>query len=186
MIRLLAVVAALLTLAPGLVRADVLGPPPTNCPAGAKGRTSHSGPHCVPATCENGCEAGFACKPTDLCIAQRQGATRVGRYTFETVRGPCGANRTCAEGTCETREVCVPSAAAPVEPAGRDAAVEVAATPAQPSATPDAQVQEDKKLGTETRKPAACATGTSEGALALALPLALLAVVALRRRGQER
>lgn len=179
----------LASLAPGFSRADVLMPPPPTCPEGARGRTSHAGPHCAPWTCDQGCGEGKACKAAALCVVQRQGANRARRFTFDVVRGPCEAGGKCAEGTCETREVCV--AAAPVAPqAGPDAATVVAPeTPAAvepvPAAAPDAQVLEDKKLGTETRKPAACSSGAGETAFALAFPVAWLALLALKRRRQQ-
>jgi hypothetical protein len=189
----MALTALLVSSSAGAARADVLIPPPADCPAGSKGRTSHSGPHCAPRTCERGCEEGLACRPTDLCIVQRQGANRVHRFTFEVVTGPCPADRKCPEGACETRDVCVPGAA-PVEPpiAGPDAAtgpVPAAATVPEPAgaSAPDAQVLEDQKLGTEVRKPAACSAGAGDGALALAVAfaVALLALLALKRRGQD-
>jgi len=172
---------------PRAARGDVVMPPPTNCPDGAKGRTSHAGPHCAPRTCERGCDEGMVCKPMPLCVVQRQGANRMRKFTFDVVTAACPGGAKCETGACETREVCVPGTVEPAPaPADPDAAApEPAVAPATPPAEPpDAQVVEDQKLGTETRKPAACSVGAGDEAwaLAIAAPVALLALLGMRRR----
>jgi hypothetical protein len=77
--------------APVLARADVVMPPPTDCPPGQEGVTSHGGPHCeiVPPkdcppgwtgeyggtcalqVCAGTCDGGMRCAPTSICFTPR-------------------------------------------------------------------------------------------------------------------
>lgn len=70
--------------APGIARADAVPPPPTDCPRGQVGITSHSGPQCVeeaPPDCPTGwrgrlggtcaltpCETDANCQPGEACV----------------------------------------------------------------------------------------------------------------------
>jgi len=172
-----AAVAVLVAGGVGSARADVVMPPPTNCPDGARGRTSHSGPHCAPWTCERGCEEGKVCRPVGLCIAKRQGANRRGgRFEFEVVTGTCKAGEACANGTCEVREVCA-SSAEPVEPPAAvpdagpgETPAAATAVPVLPSA-PDAAIEPAAPaVAPESSGPVA--PGTDAGAGAEAAPQA--------------
>jgi len=107
------VLLAALVLASGAVRADVVRPPPTECPPGAIGETSHGGPHCVAYVCERGCKAGTSCQSMGLCIEKRHGGSIDGPFEFEAVAGVCAAGGKCERGTCVTLKVCAPSKPAP-------------------------------------------------------------------------
>lgn len=65
------VTIALLALLPAAARADVVHTEP--CPFGARERTSHSGPRCLPWTCETDadCEGGLVCRPWRVCTQAR-------------------------------------------------------------------------------------------------------------------
>lgn len=65
-----ALVALVLFASPA--RADVVMPPPDDCPAGTTPATSHTGPHCVlaPPCDEAACSAGERCAPVRLCQTQ--------------------------------------------------------------------------------------------------------------------
>lgn len=103
--------------------ADVVFPPPDDCPKGQIGITSHRGPECVDppptdcpvgwlprnrglcvaATCtnDNDCGKGTVCKPADLCQRQVKYESSGGRHAgdapdtvTETV-DICAADRSC-------------------------------------------------------------------------------------------
>lgn len=87
---LAAIVLRGLVLAPGLLHADAVPPPPSKCPPGQVGITGHGGPRCVasaPTDCPPGwrgvlggtcqvyscqtsaeCGPGGRCQPTRVCI----------------------------------------------------------------------------------------------------------------------
>jgi len=134
--RLLAAAFAL-TL-PSVAVADALGPPPTDCARGSRGRTARVGTWCEPTTCGEGqpaCE-GYWCpegryscgderRPYTcsddriaLCVRTRtrvghrrtiRGVSRVEREVTESL-GPCGPSDRCDDGaTCERVRRCVPA-----------------------------------------------------------------------------
>jgi MYXO-CTERM domain-containing protein len=79
-----AAAAALALAAPAIARADAVPPPPTDCPSGSEGRTSHSGPECVklpPTNCPQGwqgvwggncalspCASDADCQKGEACV----------------------------------------------------------------------------------------------------------------------
>jgi MYXO-CTERM domain-containing protein len=113
-------------------RADVVGPPPTDCPSGSVGASTHSGPYCAPADCHTDmdCTGGATCQPMAVCIAQQAcggngSFVDVGLYpdggaipacTVDAMHGFCGVGAICSMGgACPTRTVCYapPSATPP-------------------------------------------------------------------------
>jgi hypothetical protein len=88
--------------------ADVVSPPPTDCPPGTTAATNHAGPHCSPASCKDGksCSAGEVCATELLCWVESVYANRTGEHRVEVVRGPC-RNGQCSEGTCRAERVCM-------------------------------------------------------------------------------
>lgn len=104
------VVGLLLLFGAGVASADVVSPPPTDCPEGSEGESSHGGPYCAPTDCGfsgTACEAGSTCATRPLCIVESKSVSRGGTNTVKHVVGPCGANGACAKGTCSTLSVCV-------------------------------------------------------------------------------
>ena len=51
-------------------RADAVGPPPADCPAGSFGDSCHGGPFCRPSTCESdaACAGGEICQEVKVCV----------------------------------------------------------------------------------------------------------------------
>src|SRR5512137_443367 len=69
-------VAAILLGTSGHARADVVGPPPDECPMGSQPGQSHSGPYCGPDLCQtdheaNRCSATESCQAMPLCVENR-------------------------------------------------------------------------------------------------------------------
>lgn len=113
----LLVVLAVFALAPG-ARADDVEPPPRDCPAGTRGRSSHSGPHCAVVPCESPCPAGLSCVDHGFCI-ERVACGHIrdeGDCFIDHVVGECDAAGACARGTCATHRVCLGPSAPPAAP----------------------------------------------------------------------
>src|ERR1700679_4366304 len=58
-----------LALTPTTARADAVGPPPSNCPAGTTGTSCHGGSYCELSTCttDTDCASGQTCQPRSYC-----------------------------------------------------------------------------------------------------------------------
>jgi hypothetical protein len=97
-----------MTAVAALAEADMVSPPPTDCPAGTIGATNHAGPHCLPQSCGEGkaCPAGQVCATQELCRVVRVFMNRTGDHQEEVIAGAC-VNGQCPEGTCRTERVCV-------------------------------------------------------------------------------
>ncbi len=116
MLTALAVIVALRSTA----LADVVGPPPTDCPTGSHGASCHGGAYCAPVTCvdSSSCTNGTTCLEVKWCIGQISCA---GRWPFDAARpltdtfeGSCEGGGTCTKGTCKTIKVCtVPGGSSP-------------------------------------------------------------------------
>jgi MYXO-CTERM domain-containing protein len=180
----LALIGALAVLAVGFdAGADVVMPPPEDCPIGTVGTSSHGGPRCVPVYCPDagGCPAGTFCQPHYYCAQDNYGIE---------ILGVCGEGETCAEGSCELIDVCygtTDGGAEPIDggsglsqgglidldarlPLGADAGDgDGGAGPAPPSGT-----GHDGGCG--------CRVGAGSGSSAWAALALLLAVGAIRRR----
>jgi hypothetical protein len=98
-----------------LALADVVNPPPTDCPAGSFGEVSHAGPYCRADDCSadaTGCAAASPCQSQALCSVEIAGASMGGPFTVNNIVGPCAADGTCTEGVCKTLSVCMPTGGA--------------------------------------------------------------------------
>ena len=99
-----------------LARADVVDDPPADCPPGARGETAHSGTWCEATTCtlDSQCAEGQTCREVALCVDTYErecgGMQVTGEppctFTVHEAVGECGADHTCARGTCETALRC--------------------------------------------------------------------------------
>jgi len=105
------VVALGVLLSPSTSRADVVGPPPDDCPAGTEARSSHCGSYCVPRLCagDGDCDDGQTCQPRQLCrdSIECQGGwdPDAAPTIIETANQSCAAGD-CPAGTCESTDVC--------------------------------------------------------------------------------
>lgn len=116
-LRRLLLLASLCTI-PGLARADVVGPDPTDCPLGTRGTSCHGMEYCAlrPCSTASECATGEICQSRDLCITS---GTCGGRLEPDAgppppvtvVLGECSG--TCGGGSCEPRMVCVPDGTPP-------------------------------------------------------------------------
>ncbi|MDC3954948.1 hypothetical protein [Polyangium jinanense] len=100
-------------------RADVVGPPPDECPEGTEGGSCHGGPYCRPIECTSDAECGNGetCKDQPLCVST---ISCVGLLPpdaspmdFETpkIEALCPNGNECMQGaTCKTQKVCVSAA----------------------------------------------------------------------------
>jgi hypothetical protein len=84
--------------------ADLVPPPPRDCPAGSIGTRWGRIAYCAPAECTGGsgssCDQGATCKDLKLCMGPPPGSV--------TVLGRCGKDRTCTSGTCKSTWTCIP------------------------------------------------------------------------------
>ena len=95
---LLSVVAVIVWSAAFLASADVLEPPPRDCPAGSIPTSIYrGGAYCaIPQPCEGGCARGEVCSPVALCESR---GTAVSECTGDV----------CADGTpCHRFDACLP------------------------------------------------------------------------------
>jgi hypothetical protein len=107
--------AAAMTLLGGAAEADIVRPPPENCPTGSSGQTGHSGPYCAPRKCtaDSACAKGERCEARKLCVKSKTlgGGRRIRKEpppTVEEVVGTCAGGSKCAAGSCTSLRVCVP------------------------------------------------------------------------------
>jgi len=115
-------------------RADVVEPPPPDCPPGSVARTDHGGPWCEATTCESdgecapqtGGPTGLVCREVPLCVQSVSHERRGMRDPGDTAPPAqvsvgvalCGADGSCAaDAHCVTVKRCVaPSAFASLPP----------------------------------------------------------------------
>jgi hypothetical protein len=93
------------------VRADVVGPPPDECPDGSLGGSSHCGPYCSPDRCtgDDDCEGDTTCQEVPLCVEVLECMSNGGPFTQEAVTDTCEGGGGCDdESTCQTLQVCAP------------------------------------------------------------------------------
>lgn len=88
--------------------ADVVMPPPSQCPEGSKPTTSHAGPTCEPTTCkkDKDCKSGQRCVSWPLCVEKRRGYSHGFPFTVMHATAVCPKN-TCAKGSCQKAMRCV-------------------------------------------------------------------------------
>ncbi|MDI1447561.1 hypothetical protein [Polyangium sp. 6x1] len=111
--------SALASVAPTPARADVVGPPPDDCPEGTVGATCHSAPYCSPVACTSDAECGRGetcqdkplCASTIVCAGLLPPDADLMDYERTKIVGPCSDANACASGaTCKTQKVCVAAA----------------------------------------------------------------------------
>lgn len=111
---LLRLASVLVVFGPSLAYADAIEPPPTDCPVGSEGDSSHCGAGCRPRGCVSvgDCRIGETCAARDLCIR----STPCGG----DVESACGS-APCASGVmCTSVFVCAPGTT-PADAGRRDA-----------------------------------------------------------------
>ena len=89
-------------------RADVVEPPPEDCPPGTYADSNHGGPHCAAGYCPDAgaCPEDMPCQPTDFCVEETYVVTMSGAFTLEAVVGACPDGQTCDAGVCQRLDVC--------------------------------------------------------------------------------
>jgi hypothetical protein len=109
----LVVVAALAwLLATPAAQADVVEPPPDDCPAGTEGSSSHCGSYCWPQICvdSSDCTGGKTCQALALCLEQTECGSHwdpdAAPVIINKASRSCASGAACASGTCETIDVC--------------------------------------------------------------------------------
>lgn len=126
---------------PSTALADRVPPPPSDCPRGSIGETSHAGPHCAPSTCAapSECPAEYpACVEVALCVESQTytpgGIGSTGETaTRDVARGPCVDGQCPGGGECRAARRCV--AGQPERPEPEAAPTEAETAPAQTAAT---------------------------------------------------
>jgi hypothetical protein len=93
-------------------RADVVMPPPDECPDGTTPATGHCGPHCEPIACEStadcaegSCTSVRVCVETLVCAGQVEPDADLSQYERPSVLETCESG-TCAQGECQTLKIC--------------------------------------------------------------------------------
>ena len=100
--------ALLLVLAiPLSARADVVGPPPTDYPAGTTGQSCHGNGFCTVRACtsDSECTGGQVCRTTGFCMGTVQCWGGGGPSAVATINGLCPRGDECA--TCQRARTCV-------------------------------------------------------------------------------
>ena len=151
--------------------ADVVPPPPDECPIGSDGDTCHGGPYCRLSVCtdDSNCREG-TCQELEICVGSFLCPGRMGPgMTMQTSEGACTGGAECDSGTCETVRVCAP-------------------TPEPEPEDDDNDNDTDGESGSTApaTQGAGCAIASSRTAGALFFGLAFFAAVMLRARRRPR
>jgi MYXO-CTERM domain-containing protein len=102
-------------------RADAVDGPPSSCPPGARGESSHNGPWCQPTTCKADTDCGKStsswsknvCHEQPLCVETRSEGSRSGwsfgtPITREIAHGVCDSSGACpSPASCQTAKRCI-------------------------------------------------------------------------------
>ncbi len=175
---LVAVVCSL----PSTALADRVPPPPSDCPRGSIGETSHAGPHCAPSTCAapSECPAEYpACVEVALCVESQTytpgGIGSTGETaTRDVARGPCVDGQCPGGGECRTARRCVEGEGERREPEAAPAEAPATEAPAtEPAEAPD---EDDGGGGCRV------APRRSSGVPVVGLALAAIGLATRRRR----
>ena len=125
-------------------RADVVGPPPDDCPEGTEGATCHGGPYCSPVECTSDAECGNGetCKDKPLCVSTISCAGLLPPdanpmdYERTKIESPCPTGNECTQGaTCKTQKVCVPAASSSGSASSSDSGCGCRLAPSAPHET---------------------------------------------------
>lgn len=103
--------SALVLLWGATARADVVGPPPDDCPAGyTSPSTCHGGAHCRLIRCVDNskCSSGSSCQQHRLCIKRINCSGMKPTPTWvDSVTGSCQGGSACGDGSsCTTVKIC--------------------------------------------------------------------------------
>ena len=178
----LGVVAACVCLT-GVAHADDIGPPPSDCPPGARGASSHDGEFCVPHECtaDADCGAGLVCRAGRLCVrteeVQRSRHHGGGTYTRRTVGGTGSCDVCAAPAACVAGRYC--------QRPGSEAATTTATTAT--TTTTSTQQPMDHAVARGVDEDDGCRVGSGAPAGGVAAGVLVLGVAALasrRRRGR--
>ena len=165
-------------------RADAVGPPPADCPAGSFGDSCHGGPFCRPSTCESdaACAGGETCQEVKVCVGGVQcggGIETLDDPPIPTFVGLCKDDGTCdGEATCQPLKQCV---GAPDPTSGGTGGTSGTAGGTGGSSGGDSASGTSGGTGTDKRGCAGCSTDGGPGVVALAL--LALGQLLRRRRG---
>ena len=183
------VVAAALTT--GVARADVLVPPPKDCPPGTFASSCHGPGLCFPLVCQTDahCGAGKACLPYQLCIKKVNCGGGYSPKYIDTAHFACPGGASCKSGTCTKVKVCLPRPPTPD------------AQPPKPDSKPAVDAKKPKvdvnKPAADSQQPGDSAVGGDSGgdapergcscstASPAAGPLACTLILLLWRRRQR-
>ena len=187
---LIMVLVAMLGLASADLRADVLSPPPKDCPLGTIPSGCHGPPLCWPRPCKSGaeCAPGLVCKGQPLCLKQINCGGGYAPKYVNTATGQCPGGAPCKVGTCTTVQVCIPGKP---KPDARPPQPDVTKPPKDTALpTPDKKLPAGDTAASDTGSAApAPARGCScdiSGPWSAALPSGLLLMGLLLRRRRPR
>lgn len=191
--------ALTITLSSSIASADAIMGPPTDCPPGAAGVSSHSGAWCEVTSCTSDadCTASrwdkkeLVCASASLCVREEKyvRSSRVYRpdaapnfVTRRVAQKTCSAGGACdeSEAKCETAMRCVPKSAA-TPPAPTVSAVTTPPPRADAGSVTVTDVPAVDKKGSSC----GCAATTSQDAGGLAvLVAAVVGALVTRRRSR--
>ena len=95
---------------PAVALADVVGNPPSTCPAGSVPDSNHAGGYCAVTQCLTAgtCEEGAKCEEQGVCVVTRTGESLEGSFTFDDVVGICELPSDCdSDARCLIEDRCV-------------------------------------------------------------------------------
>jgi hypothetical protein len=173
----------------GAAWADMVQPPPENCPPGTYGASTHAGQYCVPRPCvgAGGCATGTACAIKRLCFSERPYTNMTGSGTVNAIEGSCD-DGLCVRGDCRAMRVCLPPTDAATRPtptppvdAGTQATGGTYPASPLPEDTGNAEPSESRP-----EPPAGCSGGVVAGAVCAVLGLGLATVLGLWWRRRNR
>lgn len=187
----------------GVAYADVVMPPPKNCPVANVPMSSHCGPECRMMVCKTDKDCKlfsgaygkgkkkYVCRKIKACVSTFKRASCSGwsagakkKYTYYRAHGLCQKSPKCAKGSCQERKICV----APVDlvkPRPRKRPAPRRQSPPakrkESSVSPASEPQKRPKAGKESSCSTFSIRGTG-GTLYLFLGLWLFVWIARRRR----
>ena len=170
--------------------ADMVQPPPENCPPGTHGASTHAGQYCMPRPCigAGACGTGMTCGIRRLCVSERTYTNMTGSGTVNAVEGACD-DGLCVRGECKAMRVCLPLADAAPRPTPSppiDAGIRATGGTRPASEAPEDAVNPEPPES-HSEPPSGCSAGVITGLVCAGLGLGLAVVLGLwwRRRGKS-